>query len=59
MALCKWVRPSGLGRHDITQAEDLSAGLEFERVIADRSYDAADCMKVIAEKAVVAVSPPS
>ena len=29
---------TGGQRHDITQAEDLIAGYEFERVIADRSY---------------------
>ena len=31
---------TGGQRHDITQAEDLIADFDFERVIADRSYDA-------------------
>ena len=45
-------------RHDITQAEDLLADLEFERVIADRSYDAADLLQIISEKGAAAVIPP-
>jgi len=45
-------------RHDITQAEGLIANLEFERVIADRSYDAEDFLNQIAEKQAVAVIPP-
>jgi transposase len=44
--------------HDITQAEALVADFDFERVIADRSYDAAKFLKLIAEKAAEAVIPP-
>lgn len=46
---------TGGQRHDITQAEDLIAGYEFERVIADRSYD---LLRRIAEKEAEAVIPP-
>lgn len=49
---------TGGQRHDITQAEDLIAGFDFERVIADRSYDAEDFLKKIAEKEAEAVIPP-
>lgn len=31
---------AGGQRHDITQAEELTADFDFERAIADRSYDA-------------------
>jgi hypothetical protein len=37
-------------QHDITQADDLIANFDFERVIADRSYDADYFLKKIAEK---------
>ena len=33
-------------------------GFDFERVIADRSYDAEDFLQKIAEKGAVAVIPP-
>ena len=46
---------TGGQRHDITQAEDLIAGYEFERVIADRSYD---LLRRIAEQEAEAVIPP-
>jgi transposase len=49
---------TGGQRQDITQAEDLIADFDFERVIADRSYDAEDFLKKIAEKAAEAVIPP-
>jgi transposase len=49
---------TGGQRHDITQAEGLIADYEFERVIADRSYDADDLLLVIAEKGAEAVIPP-
>jgi transposase len=45
-------------RHDITQAKALIADYEFERLIADRSYDAEDFLQVLAEKAAEAVIPP-
>jgi transposase len=49
---------TGGQRHDITQAEALIADYEFERVIADRSYDSDDFLQVIAEKEAEAVIPP-
>ena len=49
---------TGGQRHDITQAEALIADYEFERVIADRSYDSDDFLLVIAEKEAEAVIPP-
>jgi transposase len=45
-------------RHDITQADDLIAAFDFERVIADRSYDSEEFLKLIAEKRAEAVIPP-
>ena len=49
---------TGGQRHDITQAEALIADYEFERVVADRSYDSDDFLLVIAEKQAEAVIPP-
>lgn len=49
---------TGGQRHDITQAEDLIADFDFERVIADRSYDAEEFLHLIAEKKAEAVIPP-
>jgi len=49
---------TGGQRHDITQAEELIADLEFERVIADRSYDADGFIQVILEKQAQVVIPP-
>ena len=48
---------TGGQRHDITQAEDLIAGYEFERVIADRAYDSDDLLRRIAEQEAEAVIP--
>jgi len=45
-------------RHDITQAEALIADYEFERVIADKSYDSEDFLQVIARIEAEAVIPP-
>ena len=45
-------------RHDVTQAEALIADFAFERLIADRSYDANDFLHRLAEKEVEAVIPP-
>ncbi len=44
-------------RHDITQAEALIADYEFERLIADTSYDADDFRQVLADKPAEAVIP--
>jgi len=48
---------TGGQRHDITQAEGLIAGYEFERAIADRSYDSQAFLQKIAEKEAEAVIP--
>ena len=34
-------------QHDITQAEALIAGYEFERLIADRSYDSEAFVQIL------------
>ena len=49
---------TGGERHDITQAEALIEDYEFERVIADRSYDSDKFLLVISEKGAEAVIPP-
>lgn len=49
---------TGGQQHDITQAEDLIAGYEFERVIADRSYDADHFLQKVADREAQAVIPP-
>ena len=46
-------------RHDITQAEALILDLDFERLIADKGYDADDFIKLIIEEyEAEAVIPP-
>ncbi len=45
-------------QHNMTQADALSAGYEFERQIADTSYDANDFRQVLASKGAEAVIPP-
>ena len=49
---------TGVQRHDITQAENLAAAYQFERLIADRSYDAQDFLHTIAERKAEVVIPP-
>jgi transposase len=49
---------SFLQRHDITQADDLIVDFDFERVIADRSYDSEEFLSLIAAKKAEAVIPP-
>jgi len=49
---------TGGQRHDITQAEALIEDYEFERVIADRSYDSDKFLLVITGKGAEAVIPP-
>lgn len=51
-------RLTGGQRHDITQAADLVAELDFERLIADRSYDAQEFIQVIHEVEAEVVIPP-
>jgi transposase len=49
---------TGGQRHDITQANGLIADFDFERVIADRSYDSDEFLDRIAAKQAEAVIPP-
>ena len=44
--------------HDSTQAEPLITKYEFERLIADKSYDFDDLLQQLAERGVEAVIPP-
>ena len=44
--------------HDSTQAEALIAGYDFERLIADKSYDVAALLQIIAAAGAEAVIPP-
>ena len=45
-------------RHDITEAEALIEGYEFEHIIADRGYAAQDFVDFIHESGAEAVIPP-
>ena len=45
-------------RHDITQAETLLDGFDFERVIADRGYAAAYFVDALLQNGIQAVIPP-
>lgn len=49
---------TGGQRHDITQAPDLIADLDFEHLIADRSYDADDFIALIQARGAQPVIPP-
>jgi transposase len=49
---------TGGQRHDITQAETLSADYEFEHLIADKSYDADPFLEFIIHRGAVPVIPP-
>jgi transposase len=49
---------TGGQRHDITQAKDLTAEYDFERVIADRAYDADDFIEYVEDKGGESVIPP-
>ena len=44
--------------HDITQAPDLIDGLQFEHVIADRSYGAQDFIALVVKSGAEVVIPP-
>ena len=44
--------------HDITQAEELIAGIESGHVIADRAYDSDEFRKSIAGNGAIPVIPP-
>ena len=45
-------------RHDITQAQALLHGFDFERLIADRGYAAEDFIDFLLEHGIQAVIPP-
>ena len=45
-------------RHDITQAQELLEGLDFERLIADRGYAAEHFIDYLLEPGIEAVIPP-
>jgi transposase len=49
---------TGGQRHDCTQAEALVAYYEFERVLADKSYDFDHFLQLIASVGAEAVIPP-
>ena len=49
---------TGAERHDVTQAEPLLAPLQFDYAIADRAYDSAPLLALIAAKEAAAVIPP-
>jgi transposase len=51
-------RLTGGQRHDITQAVDLVVELDFERLIADRSYDADDFIQILFKTGAEVVIPP-
>jgi transposase len=44
--------------HDSTQAEALITDLEFERLIADKSYDFEKLLQSLAQRGIEAVIPP-
>lgn len=49
---------TGGQRHDITQAEGLITGFECEYVIADKSYDADEFLRLIGANKTIPVIPP-
>jgi len=51
-------RLTGGQRHDITQAENLVAELEFERLIADKAYDDTDFIELLLAAEAEVVIPP-
>ena len=44
--------------HDSTQAKALMNGYDYDRVLADKSYDADEILQFIAEQGAEAVIPP-
>jgi transposase len=44
--------------HDSTQAESLMNGYDYDRVLADKSYDADEILQLIAAQGAEAVIPP-
>jgi transposase len=49
---------TGGQRHDLTQAAALLADFAFERLLADRGYEADAFLHLLAEKDIAAVIPP-
>ncbi len=49
---------TGGQRHDITQAQAMIDGYEFEYVLADKSYDSADFIEFIIDNEAIPVIPP-
>lgn len=49
---------TGGQRHDSTQAKILLEGFDFERLIADRGYAAADFVDYLLQRGIEAVIPP-
>lgn len=45
-------------RHDVTQAQALIDGLDYQAVLADRSYDSDEFLVIIISRGAVAVIPP-
>jgi transposase len=45
-------------RHDITQAQHLLEGFDFERLIADRGYSAAHFIEYLLDRGIEVVIPP-
>jgi transposase len=46
-------------RHDIIKAHDLTVDLEFDHLIADRSYGAKDVVAELRTRGIEVVIPPS
>lgn len=57
-ALGNPLRLTGGQRHDMTQAVELVVELDFERLIADRSYDAHDFLQILLKTGAEVVIPP-
>ena len=49
---------TGGERHDSTQAQTLLAGFDFEHLIADRGYAAADFVDYLLQRGIEVVIPP-
>ena len=49
---------TGGQEHDVTQAEELIAGIESEHVIADRAYDSRQFRDMVIDNGAIPVIPP-
>jgi transposase len=52
------LRLTGGQRHDITQAQELLEGFDFERLIAGRGYTVADFIDYLLARSIQAIIPP-